>query len=164
MIPQFEPLTKEEATQMFEAIPLITILIAGADNNIDYQEKKWAAKLAKIRTYSNPDVLHEFYSFVGVDFSQKLNFYIDQLSTEISKRQDDISNRLTILNEIFPKLDPHFGAQLYQSFLSFADHVANASGGFLGFGRVSSAEKKWIGLPMLTPVIAPEDLDNEEEE
>lgn len=164
MIPQFETLTKEEATQMFEAIPLITILIAGADDNIDYHEKKWATKLAKIRTYSNPDVLHEFYSFVGINFSEKLNSYIDQLSKETSIRQDDISNRLTILNDIFPKIDPHFGAQLYSSFLSFANHVANASGGFLGFGRVSSAEQDWIDLPMLIPVIAPEEMVNEEEE
>lgn len=163
MIQHFDNLTKEESSKMLNAIPLITILIAGSDDKIDYNEKKWAVKLANIRTYSNPDELHDYYSHIGIDLSEQLKKYIDELPANTATRQQYISKRLTELNAIFPKLEPHFGAKLYDSCVSFAQHVANASGGFLGFGRVSKAESEWMTLPMLNPVLAPEEEEEGEE-
>jgi len=163
MIQHFDNLTEEESTKMLNAIPLITILIAGADEKIDYNEKKWAAKLANIRTYSNPNELHDYYSHIGSNFSDQLNKFIDELPTNTATRQQNISKLLAELNSIFPKLDPHFGAKLYDSCVSFAQHVANASGGFLGFGRVSKAESEWMTLPMIEPVVAPEEKEEKEE-
>ena len=163
MIQYFDNLTEEELTKMFNAIPLITILIAGADETIDHHEKKWAIKLANIRTFSNPDELHDYYSQIGIDFNEQLNKFIEVLPSSTAARQQKISERLAELNNIFPKLDPHYGAKLYDSCVSFAKHVANASGGFLGFGRVSKAESEWMTLPMLNPVLPPEEEEEGEE-
>lgn len=163
MIQNFDNLTEEELTNMLDAIPLITILIAGADDKIDYHEKKWAIKLANIRTFSNPDELHEYYSQIGIDFADRLNKFIDNLPSNTAARQQNISEQLAELNNIFPKLDSHYGAKFYNSCVSFAKHVANASGGFLGFGRVSKAESEWMILPMLKPVLPPEEEEEGEE-
>ena len=156
MIQQFQNLSTEEIEKMINAIPLITVLIAGADGNIDKEEKEWGAKITKIRTYSNPDVLHDFYTQVGRNFKGRLDSFIDTLPKDTNSRNLKISDELSSLNDIFPKLEIHFAAELYNSFTSFAKHVAKASGGFLGFGSISKEEKKFIGLPMLTPIIAPE--------
>lgn len=163
MIEHFDNLTEQEASKMLNAIPLITILIAGADETIDYNEKKWAVKLANIRTFSNPNELHDYYSHIGINFAERLNKNIDKLPQNTAARQQLISKQLAELNSVFPKLDPLFGAKLYDSCISFAKHVANASGGFLGFGRVSKAESEWMTLPMLAPVLLPEEEQEGEE-
>ncbi len=163
MIQYFNNLNEEELTKMLNAIPLITILIAGADEKIDQHEQKWAIRLTNIRAYSNPAELHEYYSHVGIDFNERLSKYIDELPSNTADRQQYISQRLAELNDIFPKLDPHYGAKIYNSCVSFAKHVANASGGFLGFGRVSKAESEWMTLPMLEPVLPPEKVEEMEE-
>ena len=137
-------------------------MIAGADGKIEKEEKDWSAKIAKIRTYSNPDVLHDFYVEVGRNYSSKLDQLIDELPDDTDKRNQMISNQLSELNEIFPKLEGHYAAILYQSMMSFAKHVAKASGGFFGIGSISKSEKKWIDLPMITPVIAPTEDENDE--
>ncbi|MEM6967296.1 MAG: hypothetical protein AAF573_21210, partial [Bacteroidota bacterium] len=83
MIPYFNNLTAEETRAMVDAIPLITILIAGAHSNIDRREKTWALKLSRIRTYSNPEDLHEYYHYVGASFGDMLNNYIDKLPKKV---------------------------------------------------------------------------------
>lgn len=161
MIQHFQELTTNEIDKMVNSITLITILIAGADGKIDKEEKDWSQKIAKIRTYSNPDVLHDFYVQVGRNYSSKLNQLIDDLPSDTDYRNQKISKELNELNDIFPKLEIHYAATLYQSLVSFAKHVAKASGGFLGIGSISKHEKKWIDLPMITPVIAPEENEDE---
>ena len=163
MIQDFNNLNENEVSKMLNAIPLITILIAGADDKINYNEKKWAIKLANIRTYSNPDELHDYYSQIGFNFTERLNKNIDSLPQNNISRQQKISDQLAELNAIFPKLDSSFNAKLYNSFISFARHVANASGGFINFNRESMAEKIWITLPMLEPVLVPMEEEEVEE-
>ena len=104
--------------------------------------------------------MHEYYSQIGFNFTERLNKNIDSLPQNNISRQQKISDQLAELNAIFPKLDSSFNAKLYNSFISFARHVANASGGFINFNRESMAEKIWITLPMLEPVL----VSMEEEE
>ena len=155
MIQHFEKLSAEETEKMVNAISLITILIAGADGKIDRRERSWAEKVAKIRTFCNPNELHDYYIHVGQSFANRLDQFIDSLPTNSEERCSKIALKLSSLNEILIKLEPYYAASLYQSFLSFAKHVAKASGGFLGFGRINRSEMKWIKLPMLKPIVPP---------
>ncbi len=66
------------------------------------------------------------------------------------ERNKRISGELEKLNPIFPKLDQAFAKELYDSFLSFAEQVAKASGGGLGYAAVSPEEKEWAQLNMIT--------------
>jgi hypothetical protein len=151
----FENLTKAEIEQLEQAIPQIAILIAGADGKIDQDEKDWAAKLTHIRGYANPKSLQVFYDAIDPHFNTHFTALTQSLPKNTEQRQAILSDALGKLNEIFPKLEPKFSYLLYQSFVSFAKQIAKASGGVLGFGTISRAEKQWIELPMITPVPQP---------
>ena len=66
------------------------------------------------------------------------------------------------LKDVLPLLDNEIGHQIYDSLTSFAKHIAKASGGFLRFASISKAEKEWIHLPMIDPIIL-EELEDEAE-
>ncbi|MFK8103403.1 MAG: hypothetical protein AB8G15_12795 [Saprospiraceae bacterium] len=150
-------LSEEEKQELYDAIPLITILIAGADGNIDEEELEWSKKLTHIRSYSTGEQLQVFYSKIEADLQDKLKRWQDALPKDVKERQASISARLSQLNPILAKMDVEAGAVFYQHLTSFAKHVAKASGGFLGFGSISKEEEELINLPMVTPIVIEED-------
>lgn len=153
MIPLFANLTESEVELMKDAIPMITILIAGADDNIEAKERAWAEKVTNIRTYSVEEAYQAYYTEVGQDFQVKLDKLIEQLPEDATQRNEILSAKLAQLNPILAKLDPKYGAQFYKEFKRFADHVAKASGGFLGFFSVSKEEARWTQLSMLDEIV-----------
>ncbi len=158
MIPQFANLSEAETQLMHDAIPMITVLIAGADGNIDPEETAWAEKLTNIRSYSFHESLQPFYEKVGETFSDKTTDLIKSLPGSVNSRTETISAELSKLNGILANLEPEFAKRYYDSLVSFAKHVAKADGGFLGFGSISKEEAALIELPMITPIV----LDDEE--
>lgn len=153
MIHQFHGISEQEYDQLKDAVSLITVLIAGADGTIDSKEKDWAEKVTNIRSYSLPDGLKEFYLEVGEDFQERLDKYIEKYEGEVDSRNKQIGEKLAELNEVFPKIkDREAAVALYESFISFAKHVARASGGFLNWGSISHEEEQLIGLEVIHPV------------
>ena len=152
MIQGFEMLSEEQFDVTKKAITWITILIAGADGEIEKEETEWAKKIAHIRSYHNPNELTPFYEEVGKDFSSILNNLLDQLPVGTNDRQELLIRQLSKLNNILPILDNNLGHLLLKSYRSFAKHVAKASGGFLGFLSVGKEEDKLIDLPMLNDI------------
>lgn len=160
----FETLTQEELLHLENAIPQIAVLIAGADGKIDNEEKAWANKLTEIRSYAGNKVLHDFYEDIHINFLIKFNDLVKSLPTNTEERQTELASNLSHLNPILAKLDPRVAYHLYDSYLTFARSIAEATGGFLRFGTVSKAEKDWIELPMITPVPEPPREAEEEDE
>ncbi|MDH3650372.1 MAG: hypothetical protein OEQ53_11855 [Saprospiraceae bacterium] len=153
MIQQFHGINEEEYEHLKNAVSLITVLIAGADGQIDQKEKEWAQKVAKIRSYSLPVGLKDFYLDVGNDFPDRLEIFIDRYQGEVEPRNRNIADELSKLNPILAKIkNKEASAALYESFISFAKHVARASGGFLAWGTVNPQEKRLIGLEMIRPI------------
>jgi hypothetical protein len=163
MIDFFPRFNEQQGELLVDAIPLITILIAGADGNIDDDEKDWGKKLTKIRAYANPDLLQEYYQKVGETYSTRLEELIQSLPKEVDARSTAISEKLAALNPLLAKLEQHEGHLLYNSFITFAEHVAKSSGGFLRIGSISKAEAKWMGLPMITAIAEPEEPEDTED-
>jgi len=128
MLNAMQSLSQEEKDLLLEALPLVTVLIAGADGKIDVSETSWAEKLTGIRSYSN--------------------------AKEATK---SISDKLAGLNDILPKLPQVMAAKLYKSLTSFAKHIARADGGVFKMWSVSKEEQALIDLPMITPVEMPEE-------
>jgi len=157
MSTKFKGITSEEYKSLKDAIALITILVAGADNNIDQEEKEWAEKLTRIRSYANDDTLHDFYNEVGETFSEDLEKYIEELPSDVSARNLEISRRLNSLNAPLSHVPNLIGAKLYQSYKSFAEHVAKSSGGVMRFFTISGEEKAVMGLDMLHEIILEEE-------
>ena len=152
MLDNFTGINEAEKKQLIDAIAQITILIAGADGMIDTAETAWATKLTKIRSYASDETLNEFYQTVGKTFSEDLNTMIKALPQGTEEREKILVENLTELNGPLPNLPNPIGAALYESFTSFAKHVAEASGGFLRMWSISGEEKKLIGLPMVNPI------------
>ncbi len=157
MLNNLYQLSEDEKQELFDAIPIITLLIAGADGKIDKEELEGSEKITRIRGFSGHEVMQEFYDKVGEDYSERLARWLKVVPTDTAERTADLSSRIEKLNPILAKLDQEWGARMYESLTSFAKHVAKASGGFLGFGSVSKEEAALMDLPMLTPIEMPEE-------
>jgi hypothetical protein len=145
----FHKLSTEEYASLKDAIPQITVLIAGADGKISHDETEWARKVTDIRSYSAAEEYQAFYTEIGESFQGRLEELISALPEDLASRNASISENLAALNPILRKLEPKHAAHLYSELKTFAKHVARASGGFLKFWSVSAEEKKWIELPMV---------------
>ncbi|MBK7359753.1 MAG: hypothetical protein IPI45_03260 [Saprospiraceae bacterium] len=161
MISAFRALKDEEYQTLIEAIPLIAILIAGADNDIDLNEKAWAEKIVRIRSYSNHFDLKPYYKDVDSQYSALFDKFLSTLPKDADSRSREISKKLVAINDIFIKLNMRTASQLYSSFIAYAEQIARASGGILRMMSVSKEESMFIGLPMIDPIFYDE-LDEEE--
>ena len=149
---ELESLSPEDQKVLLDAIPYITILIAGADGEINTKEVEWSEKITKIRSFSYEEELRPYYKKVGEHYDDHLHELIDRLPKDRDKRNEIITAELAKLNDVLPKLD-HFYARLYyQSLKSFADHVAHSSGGVMGWLSVGFEEYKVVDLHMIDPV------------
>ncbi|HEX5625958.1 MAG TPA: hypothetical protein VFX48_08070 [Saprospiraceae bacterium] len=161
MLSVFKNLKPEEYQLLIDAVPLIAILIAGADNDIDLNEKAWAEKIVKIRSYSNHFDLRSFYKEVDEQYPKLFDDFLKALPEDAENRSLEISKKLDKLNAILSRLPIHTAHQLYTSYIAYAEQIARASGGILRLLSVSREESIWIGLPMLDPIFYDE-VDEEE--
>lgn len=152
-----QSLSQEEQGLLFDALPLVTVLIAGADGKIDVSETSWADKLTDIRSYSNEPELNAFYEKVHEGFSGRVSYLIKELPATTPEGTKMISEKLAGLNPILAKLPQALGAKTYKSLTSFAKHIARADGGFLKAWSISKSEAALIDLPMITPIEMPEE-------
>ncbi|MBK9104338.1 MAG: hypothetical protein IPL92_07155 [Saprospiraceae bacterium] len=157
-------LSPEEITLLMDAHAYITVLIAGADGNIDAEELAWAEKIAQIRTFAGDERLKEFHEKVNVEIAGKIKQFIGELPSDPAGRNAIISEKLTGLNPILSALHPSIGSYLYKGYVSFAERIAKASGGILSFFSIGPEEKKWISLPMLTAIVYNPDAEAADEE
>lgn len=164
MLEGFQHLTGAEIEALVQAPVLITILVGGADGELDRQELVWTEKMLRTRTYSKPNLINEYYRVVAEGFPQKIDKLLAGLPVETEARNLQIAEKLGALNPVLAKLEIHLAASLYKSFVSLAQETAKASGGFLRIGAVSAAEHQWVKLPMLTPILLPPGEAEEPEE
>lgn len=149
---ELESLSAEDQQVLMDAVPYITILVAGADGEIDVKEIEWSEKLTKIRSFSYEEDMRPFYKKVGLHYEDRLHQLMDSLPKDKDPRNQAISQELAKLNDILPKLDHFYARHYYQSLKSFADHVAHASGGVMGWLSVGFEEYKVVDLPMIDPI------------
>lgn len=149
---ELESLSVEDQKVLLDAVPYITILVAGADGELDMKEVEWSEKLTKIRSFSYEEELRPFYKKVGENYEERLHLLMDALPNDKDARNQAISDELAKLNEVLPKLDHFYARHYYQSLRSFADHVAHSSGGVMGWLSVGFEEYKVIDLHMIDPI------------
>ena len=155
MLEEFKSLTEDERQLMFDAIPLITILVAAADDNLDEVEVAEAQRLADIRSYNNQGKLNAFYETIDEGLTARIRALAQELPGGLESRQQVLYDRLAKLNEVFPKLPKPYDYLYYHDFHTFAKHVAEAHGGLLRFFTVGPRERKVMDLPMITRVEKP---------
>ncbi len=149
MIEQFSYLSKEEQETVLNAPALVTALIAATDKEIDGKEVNRGLDLMKWKTFrARPDLL-DYYNEVGKTFPARLDQILKDMPAAKEERNGWIGDRLAKLNTIWPKFDKEFAEQLYASYRELAKHIAEASGGVLGYLTVNFEESRLIKLPMI---------------
>lgn len=142
-------LTAEEKETLFNMPLYVTLLIAGADDNIDKAEISRAIELAELnKKFSRPD-LHDYYKIASEDFADKLNEMMNELPATREKRMIFLVEELEKLNSILPKLEREFAIDLYASAKSLAKKIAESSGGILGYMTIGYEEAQLISLEMI---------------
>lgn len=132
-----------------DAPALITIWIAGSDDNMDQREIERGLDLMKWKKFrARPDLL-AYYQEVSNNFPARLDAILRELPQEKKERDAVVEQNLAQLNTIFPKFNREFAEQLYASYCEIAKGVAESSGGFLGYLSVNMDESKRIMLPMI---------------
>lgn len=149
MIPEFSDLSREEIDLLLKTPALVTVLIAGADNNIDSMEIQAAKTTVHLKKVNAREILKAYYNEVDRNFEQQLEEFIEQYPLNSEERQLIIISELEKLNVILRKLDKTFAMQFYASIKGFAKKVGEASGGFLGYLPTGYEEHKLVGLSMI---------------
>ncbi|MBS1488456.1 MAG: hypothetical protein JST43_12785 [Bacteroidetes bacterium] len=142
-------LSAEDQEFLMKAPILVSILIAGADGQIDRNEIREGIKQAKRGQNTTSPDLKELYDEVSTDFEDKLKIVLQGYPVKGSLRNEAITQELILLNDLWPKLEGAFAKLYYQSLLDLALNVAQSSGGILGLNSVGSDEAKYIKLPMI---------------
>lgn len=151
MIPEFNTLNELEVHLMIKAPVLVTILIAGAEGNIEEKEIDWGAKLAHIRSEDTDSTLQHYYREVDKSFKDLLKMFLVTLPDGLEERNKKIISELKKINHIIPKLEKKIAAEFYKGLLSLSKQVAKSSGGIWGFGSISPDEQKYVNLEFIHP-------------
>ena len=151
MILEFRNLNEKEINLLLNAPALITLLIAGAEGNIEEKETDWGAKITHFRGENKESILQSYYQEVDSCFNETLKELMSAMSKDVDERTKAINSELQKLNDILPKLDQNFAKELYKSYVTLAKQVAQASGGLWGYGSISPAEQKLIDLEVIKP-------------
>lgn len=149
MIPAFSKLISAEIDLMLRAPLTACILIAGADGNIDRKEIKKALAVAKKKASGGSAQLVEYFRNVETDFEDKLKIVYQELPTEVTDRNQLISQELTDLNAILFKVEKGFAIEFYNSLRYLTSQIAASSGGVLGINSIGAEEARFVELPML---------------
>jgi hypothetical protein len=149
MISDLSSLTAEEQSFMYRVPALVTVLIAGADSNIEKKELMAATKLVRLRDQMGDEDLMAYYHELSETFEVSIDEVLHAFPGNSASRNKAISVELQQLNDILPKLDQHFATAFYRSLKSFAKRVAEAAGGILGFASVGMEERHWMELDMI---------------
>jgi hypothetical protein len=145
-------LNDDEIKTLIDAPVLIGLLIAGSDGVIDEKEKHKAIQIAHFRSQNTDSILHDYYVEVDKYYEDSFEQLASVISDDTMERNHYLIKRLETLNEILPKIDKEYAKELYKGMLSYARHVAESSGGLLGFGAVNPSEQEFINLPMINEV------------
>ena len=149
MLYQLEKLNESEKELVLNAPAYITILIAGADDDITDVEIRRSIQLVHIKTYSESVDIQDVYEKIDHDYEKHLNEIIDALPKTLSEREKVLIEKLSGLNAVFSKIDHTIGLKFYNSLLEFASYIAHAAGNVLGIDIINHREKEFVKLPMV---------------
>lgn len=148
-IASLSQLSTEEINLVMNTPALVSLLIGGADNNFDNEEKERAKKIVAFRKTTGDPLLFEYFNLVEETFENEIQILSERYSGDVLERNSKITEELVKLNEILPKMDHNYANALLQNWRTLAKGVAEASGGFLGMFEESSEEAHLVGLKMI---------------
>jgi hypothetical protein len=146
---KIEHLSKDEKQLIHDAPLLIATLIAGADGEFDHAEINRAVKIIHIKTFSEGRDVRGVYKDIDAHSSEKIDELIQTLPAISHERTAQLKEKLTGLNQIFPKLDDQFAVDLYTSLRELAYYVSHENDGGVGIKYNSEQDKYLVHLKFL---------------
>ena len=150
MAPELKKLSLQEVELLKKAPLLVSILIAGADGEIDRNEIKGAMETARKKARGKSS-LQAFYQDVSEDFEDKLKVLLQNYPSLPEPRGKQISTELAALSGIFNKVDGSLPMDIYKSLKTLALTIAKSSGGIFGLKTIGPEEAMFIDLKMIQP-------------
>lgn len=152
MFKSIDALAAKDQKILYDAVPQVVLLVAGADGIIDNAELATSEKVAHVRSYDFHPEWMAFYEQLDKDLHERLLAMIKALPRDTSERQAELVNQLSKVNSVIKKMDKRHARHYHEGLLSLAAHVAKASGGFIGWLSIGPKEAKVTDLPMIDPV------------
>ncbi len=149
MIQEFNQLEEEECNILFLLPVWVTLLIAGADDKIDDRELSEAVKLVSKKQEESKTLLATYYNIVARAIETNLKGYRAILPDDGEERNKIILEKLKQVNALWSRIDQTLAIELYESLKMLAKRVAEASGGILGYRRVSPEEAELLDLKVI---------------
>ena len=140
-------LSDEDQDLLYKAPAIVTIMIAGADKDIDKKEEIRARKLVNYRTFTSDLFLHDYYEAVNSRFEHDFHELLAAWSPETGAKA--MSNALAEVGKVVAKMPEDHAESLKTSLRSLATKVAEADGGFLHMGGISIEERELLDLKEL---------------
>lgn len=149
MLYHISKLHRDEQELVKKAPLLVSILVAGADGEVDDAEIERTVSLIHTKAFSETSDIRHLYKEIDHDVELKLKEILSQLPKEMVEREKVLTEELKGLNVIFTKLESHLAIDLYKSLKNFGLRVAQTSGGVFGMNTVKYHEGEMAKLPML---------------
>ncbi len=146
---KFSHLSSEELTILNETPMFVSLLIAAADNEIDFKETMWAEKVTFFRTKTAHYSLRDFYVNAHKVIKETMVLNLEMLPDNYDTRMQYLSDKIARINSILLKLDGNTKERLLESFQSLSLSIAEISGGMFSFFSHNPDEEKWLHLPMI---------------
>lgn len=144
-----DQLPQREKEIALKAPALVTVMVAGSDGDYNEHEIDKALDITFWKKeHARPD-LRDFYREVRPRMQNDVRQLKRDLPKDTNERYRYISEQLQQLNPILYKLEKPLAEQFYASLRELARHVAEASGGVLGYLSIGYNESKVITLPMV---------------
>ncbi len=115
--------------------PAIVALLASIsdDGEVSEHEKAESIKLSHMRTYSSPDILHNFYVQAEAYFVEAFEYELSKLPEGQKEKEQYLEEKLTELNQVLPKLNQVYAKELVGSLKSFAKHIFKSDSSVLDY-------------------------------
>jgi hypothetical protein len=134
MLNELKNLTPAEIELLIKAPVYVAILSAISDDaTVDKYEKADAIKLAHLRTFTSPPLLHDYYKEVDHIFAKTFEEVMATMPRGVDKQTAWLKSELQKLNPVFEKLPAYFSMEIIKSLRSFADHVFRVNNGVLQY-------------------------------
>jgi|GEM_PF-1598629 hypothetical protein len=157
-----DQVSDDEMHLLEEAFSWILLLLATTREKLGQIEYMEASHTIKVRGYEENHMFHRFYDIVNRKFETSVHSWMGRIGVSKSAATE-YEKLLAHVNPVLAKMPHPVARQLYKDYISYAHRIANASGGILGFMKISKAEAELMKLSMITPInaLAGEALEEE---
>lgn len=131
---EIERLNEEDRIILLKSPAIVALLAAISDDGeVSKDEKAESIKLSHMRTYTSPEILHNFYVKAESYFVEAFEEELAKLPEGQKEKEAYLEAKLVELNQVLPKLNQVYAKELTASLKSFAKHIFESDSSVLEY-------------------------------